>query len=152
MYCTKCGKEIEGNAVLCDDCLNAELVFEEENSQSVQSAPVEEPKEGDRMLGFKKALLSTILGGVSFLFADLSFSLLKVIAACGVFCGLSVALAIPSLVLGIQSVKVFIKAREENKVKPIATLVCGLVGIVNSAIALTMFPACIACMAVLQTA
>lgn len=65
-----------------------------------------------------------VAGGVATLVVSIFFTLV------------SLGLAIPSLILGIKSIKCFSRARKEGRVKPIATLVLGIVGVVSSAITL----------------
>ena len=45
-------------------------------------------------------------------------------------------MAVISLVFGIQSIKTFVADKNDGKVKPIATLVCGIAGVVAAAVAL----------------
>jgi hypothetical protein len=50
--------------------------------------------------------------------------------------GIAIGLAIPALIMGIQSMKCFFKQKREGKAKPVATLVLGIVGMALSAITL----------------
>ncbi len=63
-------------------------------------------------------------GGVGMLVVSIFFTLV------------SLGLAIPSLILGIKSIKCFSHARKEGRAKPVATLVLGIVGVVASALTL----------------
>lgn len=63
-------------------------------------------------------------GGVGMLVVSIFFTLV------------SLGLAIPSLILGIKSIKCFSHARKEGRAKPVATLVLGVVGVVASALTL----------------
>lgn len=107
-----------------------------------QPAP---PKSGNRMEGFGKALTATILSNVGFVFAYIALIVLAMATEYGYdtiyfseisgpsfFCALiAIGLAIPSIILGAQSIKTFKTAKAENRVKPIATLILGIVGLAS---------------------
>ena len=74
MYCSKCGKQIE-SGIICDECLakdQARVEFAPQQTYVVINN--NEPKENeDRMLGFGKALSSTILSFVGIIFACVAY-------------------------------------------------------------------------------
>ena len=142
MYCTKCGKQIE-SGIICDECLAKDQVI-------VESAPQKtyvvinnnEPRENeDRMLGFGKALSSTILSFVGAIFAIGAY----VFAMMGDMVGeddgagvialvvCSLPFLIISLVQGLKSIGLF--KRTVGK-KPIATLILGINGTYTAAMGL----------------
>ena len=149
MYCKKCGKKLDYDGDLCEECRNRELVYGDEEKKaeaettSTTYDPFDEPPigvnpasgygnsayvpdNGDRMHGFGKALTAAILSEVA-----------VVSVALGVFLILAtIAMAVISLVFGIQSIKTFVADKNAGKVKPIATLVCGIAGVVAAAVAL----------------
>ncbi len=151
MYCRKCGKEIFYDAPICKECEEAELFFNfNEQPINFEQEPV-----GDRKEGFGKALTATILGALAFFISAIAFGVFSVlveeyystsyyydataigsIVAVGVvFSLIATGLAIPALILGIKSIKVFKLAVNEGRVKPIATLILGIVGVATSALA-----------------
>ena len=100
-----------------------------------ESAPA---PQGSRMLGFGKALTSTILGFFAFAFSILALAILTeynyfedVVTAC-ILNVIAIAMGVVSVVLGTGSIKVFKKANP----KPIATLILGISGLVQGVIAL----------------
>ena len=160
MYCRKCGKEIDYDSPFCKGCEEKFLNMTDEKpfkvilAQEEQAKGEQQPLQGSRMDGFKKALTAAILGEVSvilFIFlAPFSMVLLEtsmlffdgtlmgaLISILFGFLAVGVLLAnIPAIFAikyGIQSIKCFINAVREKRVKPIATLICGIVGVVWSA-------------------
>ncbi len=142
MYCTKCGKEIE-SGIICDECLA-------KDQARVETAPQRtyviinnnEPKENeDRMLGFGKALSSTILSFVGLIFACVAYFFALMGASTGEDTGVgaialvifSLPFLIISLVQGIKSIGLF--KRTVGK-KPIATLILGINGTYTAAMGL----------------
>ena len=157
MYCRKCGRRIDYDALICREC-------EEEQRRSAESQQVEQTVNasvrpapvGNRKEGFGKALASTIMGSVSFFVFIIALVVMSVASAlyissttyygtsgytAGMLIGFvllfaSLGVSIVSLIFGIQSIKCFVKAKNEGRAKPVATLVCGIVGIVMSAFTL----------------
>ena len=123
--------------------------------------PTAKPEQpGDWKFGFGKALAATILGAISYFImaialgvpmgiieelelaaeSGMAVSDLSAIAGLGavvtlVFFVLALALAIPALILGIQSIRCFVRRKKEGYVKPIATLILGIVGTATAAFA-----------------
>ena len=141
-YCRKCGKKLEDNAELCENCRNEELVFGD-GSEEVTSAVSQAGKKD----GFVKALLSVILPyAASVLFGVvlgviIGFGLLDTLQKAGiVIVGmLFIAPMVISIIFGIQSIKAFVRNKREGRAKPIATLVLGIIGLATSASSVIMF-------------
>lgn len=139
-YCRKCGKWIETEGDLCDDCRNAELIFGE--------APLPERRadSGSRMDGFPKALVSAILGVTAALIVSIVNVLMAGYLIAGKLPAVSVILSlgtvaavgaiIVSVLFGVKSIKKFVDNKNRGKVRPIATLVCGIGGCASSGVAL----------------
>ena len=137
-YCVRCGKKLDDDSGLCEDCRKqqqnqtTEIAHSEVTADQVTAT--EEQTVG-RMEGFGRALTSVILSAVGVVVALIFFFL-----ACSgsgfalfmLFCAL--APQIISLVLGIKSIKVFNRNKQEGRAKPVATLVLGIVGTVKSAV------------------
>ncbi|MBO5789944.1 MAG: hypothetical protein J6R40_02190 [Clostridia bacterium] len=156
MYCNKCGKQIE-SGTLCQECYLAEqqaqaqayaeqqakIAYEQaqkEYTYTMQNGdvvyennfenPMPDPQ--NRMFGFGKALTSTILGWVGFIFAYIGLIGGIIDPDVGIlFFMMSLPLVIIPLVFGIASIKVFMK-RKATCVKPIATLILGIDGLAAS--------------------
>ncbi len=153
-YCRKCGKEIEQDTGLCEDCRNRELIFEEYEQEPVaideaNKFETEQPAQSSgRMFGFGKALASAIVGVVSVAFAYIATALALLgeegVAGCAVCLTFSIVGAIVSLTFGIISIKTFIQKKNEGEIKPIATLVCGIVGCAMTATAGVWWLYCLA--------
>ena len=75
MFCTKCGKQIDYNSTVCNECVRAENSFFDASQQynTYPQPPIVEPtpapKKGSRMVGFGGALASAILGEIAAAFA-----------------------------------------------------------------------------------
>ncbi len=113
----------------------------------------EQPKENSgRMDGFGRALASAILGTVASIlmlagFYTVLFALEFAVDEAGkialavsgwVYIIISVAPIVLSIVFGIKSIKTFSINKKEGKAKPIATLILGIAGLANGAIALLL--------------
>lgn len=89
MYCRKCGKQVNGNEELCEECRHNELVFGEEQKRAQQTnanaynnananayyngASARQPAVNEnRMLSFPIALTGTILGVFAYIFMLMS--------------------------------------------------------------------------------
>ena len=202
MFCTRCGKKIDYDALVCNECLMQEAVAnapaEEEvaapvlentenvatdteepayttaqepvNPQPTYTAPnnqqyyynqnayqnnayqnpaytpyttYQQPQPAattgnPRMFGFGKALASSILGFSAYLFSafTLGFSESGLGGATIILLMMTLGMAIPSLVMGIRSIKTFTGAPKQGLPRPIATLVLGICGLSFAAIAL----------------
>jgi len=163
MYCTKCGKQIDYDALVCKECCekereallsSTETETAEEKAQAyyspVPTAPAASnesasyaaadngemyPDPDNRMFGFGKALTATILGFVGFLFSYIGLIFTAIIPAVGiVFFVISAAPSIISVIFGISSIKCFAR-RKSHCAKPIATLILGIAGLAQGAFA-----------------
>ena len=169
MYCTRCGKEIE-SGIICDECIDRELEerIAQKRSEQTTYDPASEPeadveKEPERpayavivkapsrpenenpMLGFGRALASTIIGVIASIFgfvtniyamagenlaeSDPDSALAVLIAVAILSIVFTIPLVIISLVMGARSIGVFTKAVGR---KPIATLILGIVGVYHA--------------------
>lgn len=138
-YCRKCGKKIETEDTLCDDCRNAELIFGE------AASPGRPADAGSRMDGFPKALISAILGGTAlvvmliFLMMSAEYRVIgggwtdEAIALFVLGIIFAVGGIIVAVIFGVKSIAKFVDSKRRGKVRPIATLVCGIGGCVASA-------------------
>ena len=162
MYCKKCGKKLDYDGDLCEECRNRELVYGDEQKKAEtettstaydpfddppiganpsrgynNAAYVPETENGDRMHGFGKALAAAILGDLAAAFSYIGIYVCLFSVALGVLTVLAtIAMSVIALVFGIQSIKTFIADKNAGRVKPIATLVCGIAGVATAAIAL----------------
>ena len=212
MYCTRCGKKIDYDAFVCNECVKQEqeavaevkteesapaleatpeTVTEEPVADTATAEPVQEPvnpqptytapnnqqyyysnpntsyqqgaaqnsyqnpyqnnayppytpyqpqptTDGNpRMNGFGKSLASTLLGFFSYFFSAITLGIAEVgePGATVLFLMMTLGMAIPSLIMGIKSIKTFTNAPKMGLPRPIATLVLGIVGISFTAIA-----------------
>lgn len=151
-YCKKCGKWIASENGLCDDCRNAELIFGEFSTPAspevpfAPAAPAAPADPGTRMDGFPKALTSVIVGVASFIILLVFYMLAAVslgasggdvdtaIALLVVGSLLAVAGIVVSVIFGVKSIMKFVDSKRRGKIKPIATLVCGICGCAASAV------------------
>lgn len=140
MYCRKCGKQIDYDEPICNECREAEIFFDDSVNNDF-SQPVGDPKEG-----FGLALASTIIGAITLFIIITAITIITDILVGTIYnvsAGISSIIstlclggAIPALIFGIKSIKCFIAAKRDGRIKPVATLVCGIIGLVLSALAM----------------
>ena len=109
--------------------------------------------EGSRKEGFGKALAATILSAIAFFLIMIAFGVVSValeeyyyydsyyyysdlVGTAIVLALFSLGMSIPSLIMGISSMKCFFRAKNAGKVKPIPTLVLGIVSVALSGLTL----------------
>ena len=148
MYCNKCGKEIE-QGTLCPECAAPVQETPAQEQPQTPYVPVPTPAPtytysytppvNGRMLGFGKALASTIMATVGFFFAYFGMIIVIVEAELGEFGGsmvmlmLGTPLIVLPLIFGISSIKTF-NAIKTRGVKLIPTLILGIVGLSTAAV------------------
>ena len=137
MYCTKCGKQIDYDAEVCNECKAAETARNENDYNPFEEPPIGVPTDADnRMFGFGKALASTIIAVVNLIFSFIAMAVsLEEPDAGIVLILMGIAMFVVSLIFGIKSITTFKRRCRENCAKPIPTLILGIVGIVVSATA-----------------
>ena len=131
MYCNKCGKEIEsGN--LCAECAAPKVTVNEVKEEYFFADEyVKIPSDSNnRMYGFGKALTSTILSFFGFIFAYVALICSTWASETAlVFVFLALPLLIIPIVFGGVSIKAFVSRKNSGCVKPVPTLVLGIVGL-----------------------
>ena len=157
MYCRRCGKKMEYEGDICNECNSFDSFFEAPKqetpqvtytqntySQSSYSQPSKPAQRGSVMEGFKKALAATIMA----VFASAFFMVAcEIVSASGNYIEetmstciplfiIALGLSIPSLIMGIASIKLFKEQKELGRKKPIPALILGINAVVNSAFAL----------------
>ena len=126
MYCRKCGKYIPSNADVCADCAAKE-------AQYTPVTPIVNipQQQGSLMNGFGKALTAAILGFVGlfcslfgYLFSVVTFGLSTAgestesqLIFSILFWVFAVGLAIPALLFGVRSIKLFIAEKKAGHKK-----------------------------------
>ena len=148
MYCSKCGKQIDYESTVCAECVAKMANKAGESAPSADVAPVvaaapevthviaaSAPQANTRMLGFGKALASTILSFASIFLVIFSLvSIATFLFGLGIFLLLaSIAAIVISIIFGIKSIKTFIVAKKAGTGTPVATLVLGINGLVTAA-------------------
>jgi hypothetical protein len=135
MYCSKCGKEIGYDALVCRECEQREARTALVEAPAPEQTSTES-EENPRMRGFGKALAGCILGFVAIIVsvvvyvvgvAALTTSPILDSAALVIlfFEGMSIVPAVLAIVYGVRSIKVF-RMTPAGLPKPIATLVVGI--------------------------
>ncbi len=155
MYCKKCGKFIYSDDDYCSDCAPAAtptpepvVITEPVVTPTPVVTPISEPafapsvnpvqtkRQGRVMDGFGPALTSVILSIVAYVFTFIGYIYAivgtdtesELVVAGIVMAVIGVGFAIPSLILGIKSIKCFRYAVANKRVKPIPALVLGIYG------------------------
>ena len=144
MYCIKCGKFIEYDALICKECeeaLNKDQVNQEPiNQEVIQNLDEYEYKKSSK--GLTAGIMSVVVGGIDFTFASISFFLLIIgvidptLRTPGIVTYLICVLCSGlSLFLGIYALVVYKKEKEINyETRPVATCVLGVIGVVIASI------------------
>ena len=117
MFCSKCGKQIDYNAVVCNECSGNQSFFVEE----VQKPTVEEKPKTSRTLGIGNAIAGAVLGYVALIFSAIGmcYSIFGVIAFIigmtegpedtlivgGAFFAIGVVFGLVGLIMSIVSLK-----------------------------------------------
>lgn len=149
MYCKYCGKQTENQDGVCNECKEknnrqTDDFFSDAPSQNYTYEQQAKPVQNfyDKKFGFGQALTSTILGVVGYIFVFIALEVIAILESYGsditagiVFFVLSLPMGIISLVYGIASIKRF-KEASSHGVKPIATLILGIVGTVAGGLTL----------------
>lgn len=156
MYCRKCGKYIGTDDNYCKDCLkyidSPFNEFENENQNDLQNTPLtstplaeELPiakKEGSRKTGLKLAIFAFILAYASAIFISIMDVVCQGYLETGLYevvttnffitIGAGLVPAIVGLIFGIMSIVCFKNEKKLNRLLPIATLVLGILAVVNA--------------------
>lgn len=186
MYCTRCGKKIDYDSFVCNECLAAEEALKNQSQEYVSQSAAADNQESDfvaagatgadktestntnqqyyysapnptytyqtvynsqqntvpsgnpRMIGFGKSLASLILSEVGAVFSAIAFFVtgMGAVGAGIVLFMMALGMAIPALVLGIQSIKTSSRVAAQNLPRPILTLIFGIIGTASAGSAL----------------
>lgn len=155
MYCRRCGKKMEYDGDICNECNSFDSFFEAPKqetpqvtytqntySQSSYSQPSKPAQRGSVMEGFKKALAATIMSTFAYVFVLIASEIITASGSYDEMLGtiplfiITLGLSIPSLIMGISSIKLFKEQKELGRVKPIPALILGINAVVNSAFGL----------------
>ena len=85
--------------------------------------------------------LQDIANDPSYMYDQAAYDAIKTVSI--VLTLISIGLAIPALIMGIKSMSCFFKQKREGKVKPVATLVLGIVGVATSSFGLIYATLCL---------
>ena len=158
MYCRKCGKFIDYEAEICLECQREFLALSEEQrakeeqteqksnepnaeqNQVIVAQPIQvtnTPVKEGRTDGLAKGIVSIALSFFTFVFfmliitTDLSYEYAySEVTSKFIFL---LGFAIPSIILGIKSIKQFKNNKRLGRQRPIATFILGLIGLATSA-------------------
>ncbi|MBQ3064494.1 MAG: hypothetical protein IJC99_06840 [Clostridia bacterium] len=132
MYCSKCGKQIDYNATVCNECSAVGGgYYDYGTAPAAAPAQPATPVPSTRMVGFGKALAGVIVGFVGIYMAVFAMIVGMIFPVVGVVLNMiGIALGILSLVFGVQSIKTFKALKNGPGGSPIATLVLGIAGTV----------------------
>ncbi len=154
MYCTRCGKQIDYDSLICKECqqelLKASVERETSSIEQPRTYSTVKPRLTGKVTdGIGNGIGSIIFGVVAVYLSYLAivvaaiavaesyvnefnaFAFLSLFINFIAFCAEAVSVA-----FGVKAIKMFIDAKKQNRVKPVPTLVLGIVGI--SAIEVTL--------------
>lgn len=99
MFCSKCGKRIDYEAIVCNECVNEQSFFVEENKEvlkvqtpetvDMREKTVEEKPKGSRRVGLGGAIAGVVMGYIALIFSALGM--------CYGIIGAIMAIAVPSM-------------------------------------------------------
>ncbi|MBR7185895.1 MAG: hypothetical protein IKD43_00110 [Clostridia bacterium] len=137
---SKFGRKNDDAASICQEC---------EAEEAINLQPQRQVVAGSRKEGLKGAIIATILSIVAMIACIFAFYFVYVtILVIGLggtteilfislgICLIGLGFAIPALIFAIKAIRCYVKAKKEERIKPVATLVCGIISLVMSAIAL----------------
>ncbi|MBE7079478.1 MAG: hypothetical protein E7380_06465 [Clostridiales bacterium] len=124
MTCKHCGKELDCEADVCDEC-------KAKAAENELLTPPPTAEYNPRMVGFKPALTGAIAAAIAQIVAAVSVALLYsgwfgailgllFLAAAIVFC-------VPAAIMGIHSILLSVRLKKAGQPLPVATLVLGIV-------------------------
>ena len=144
MYCKRCGKFIDYQADICNECAGvAQNVAAPVEYQQTACEPQQpEEMQGSVTTGLGKAIASVILGTVGQFFIGIALGLLSAqLGGAGVALVLAmmgIGMSIPALIMGISSMRCFFEEKNAGRKKPIPTLIIGIYGMANAAMCLLL--------------
>ncbi len=133
MFCRKCGKPVPDGQEYCDECRKLDIVAGETDDPA-----------NPAMRGFVPALIAAIIAASLMALVPVIAWLTSGKLNIPWFLEIAIALAFaacsaPAVVLGIKSVRLFIRLFRAKKPKPVVTLVLGIVALAGS---LSVITAC----------
>lgn len=126
MYCRKCGVEVPNNEEICEACRMEQIIIE-----------TNAPRLDMSHEGRGAAITSTILSIVGFIMIFVMLGTAATARSGGtpvLVSLLTLGCIIISLLLGINGISAFRRAGRENADRPVASLVCGIIGVVTSGV------------------
>ena len=161
MYCTRCGKKIDYDALICNECAAASGIAQSAQPAQPPVQPTAQPQpmptyqqptyqpqarpmpakpskpKGSMTYGIGGGIAAAILGFISFIFFYIALAWLAAGAIGGtVLILVCLVLGIIGLIKGIGAIKDFRASSMVQSTKPIPTLVLGIVGTVLNGITL----------------
>lgn len=129
MFCSKCGKKIDYDALVCRECAAPQ---EATLAPEVKTA---EPKvKSTRWLGLGGAITATLIGLASWVFVSVMV-LGFVTGAVGLMISVglvALALALSSVAGGLEAIKIWDATRREGKPAPVATSILSIASFANA--------------------
>lgn len=146
MYCRKCGKKIDYDAEMCVECQENEELFVSVEETPVQPAqqptytyaqPAAAPApqdNGSRKYGLALGIAGAIVSEFAVVFAYLMIvlGLASGGMATAIFLPFALGTSIFSLVAGIKSINRYKACSNAGKVRPIPTLILGIISLVGA--------------------
>lgn len=148
MYCSRCGKQIDYDAIVCNECRAKEeaekLASQNQTAEQPVSAPAVpvQPAQGfyqqaqatcEQPLddGKGKAIAGVVMGGIAAFLSIFAIYITMIYFAVGfvVFCIPTIVLGILAVVNGAKSIKQFTYVKNHGGSKPVGTLVMGIISL-----------------------
>lgn len=149
MYCSRCGKQIDYDAIVCNECRAKEeaekLASQNQTAEQPVSAPAVpvQPAQGYYQQaqtvnsnqpiddGKGKAIAGVVMGGIAAFLSIFAVYITMIYFAIGfvVFCIPTTVLGILAVVNGAKSIKQFTYVKNHGGSKPVGTLVMGIISL-----------------------
>lgn len=127
MYCRNCGTVVPGNEELCEACRMEQII------QRSQTPRPDMSKEGRGA-----AIAAVILSAIGLILSIAALVTLPITGSGAILFlfASGLACAVISIINGIRGISAFRLAGRKNAVRPVASLVCGIVSLNLNAVAL----------------
>ncbi|MBE5804361.1 MAG: hypothetical protein E7316_07610 [Clostridiales bacterium] len=128
MYCRNCGTVVPGNEDLCEACRMEQII------QKDQSAPRPDMSGECRGAAICSAILSFV--GLILSIVALALAMEELVGGFVFITMAGLACSVIALINGIRGISAFTRAGRLGATRPIASLICGIIGVSVTAFAL----------------
>ena len=126
MYCRNCGTVVPGNEELCEACRMEQLIHKTQAPRLDMSGECR----GSAILSIVMGIIGLIFAVITMVVVPLSYNY----AAAGALVIIAIACTVVGIINGISGISAFKRAGQMDAIRPDASLICGIIGLVTSCI------------------